>query len=164
MTTFQIFLDQVDHIGNRLTTCGGLGFIAGASTATYRGLPFLPTSVSMAGSFALTSTACLIPERLIYNASFYILEKQKYDDVGGNSSNSSESTPRTGGEIIERRRLIASHLGGGMMGGTISGSLFQKRFSWGGMAMFTPIMLGVAFMELYLQDYRKQRLKDIMSQ
>ena len=151
-------MDQVDHIGNRVTTCTFTGLIIGASTATYKALPLFQTSVSIAGSFALTSTACLIPERLLYHASFYVVGKERENN---NHNDSNDTTSSLSYNKVERRRLFASHIGGGIIGGSISGSLYQRRFSWTGMVMFTPIMLGVAFAELYLQDYRRQRLEEI---
>ncbi len=164
MSTYKNLMDQMDHIGNRVTTCTLTGLIIGASTATYNALPLFQTSVSIAGSFALTSTACLIPQRILYSSSFYFVPQQKQQkqqqQLNLNLSPAQTQNEHEGGET-ERRRLIASHIGGGMIGGTISGSLYQRRFSWTGMVMFTPIMIGIAFAELNLQEYRRKRLNEI---
>ena len=166
-------MDQIDHISNRVATFTLTGLFTGAFRATYKGLPLPPTTLSVAASFALISTSCLIPERIVYNSSFYILPKSKsnnerysydYDDSKKNISvedNSSNDELHSYFQDVERNRLIASHICGGIIGGTISGSLFQKRLSLNGMFLFTPIMIGIAFAELYLQDYRVQRLKEI---
>mmetsp|Transcript_21690 Transcript_21690/g.32499 ORF Transcript_21690/g.32499 Transcript_21690/m.32499 type:complete len:152 (+) Transcript_21690:27-482(+) len=143
--------ETIDHMSNRVTLAALGGLLSGASLAIFRASPLFNTSVSVAVSFALTSTACIIPERVIYNSSFRIVEKCKIDD---DSDKVSE---------IERRRLIGSHIGGGIIGGTISGSLFQRKLSPSGMAVFTPLMIGVAFLELRLKDYRRKRLKEIVA-
>ena len=177
---FRNLMNQIDHIGNRVTTCTITGLCLGASTATYKALPLFQTSTSIAASFALTSTACCVPERLIYHASFYVLERQQQPEsvqpVQPVKPVTQQQLPQKNSAIrnvddirlssfyenpIERRRLIASHIGGGIIGGTISGSLFQRRFSWTGMLVFTPIMVGVAYTELYLQRYRRQRLQEL---
>lgn len=155
-------MDHIDHISNRVATSTLIGLFTGASIATYKALPLPKTALSVAASFALTSTACLIPERIIFHSSFFL-----YGGKDNNNNNSNDtSTNDNGGGIheLERRRLIASHIGGGIIGGTISGSLFQKRVSFNGMVLFTPIMIGVAFAELYLKDYRIQRLNEHSNQ
>ena len=159
-------MDHLDHISNRITVASLSGLVIGASVATYKALPLPRTTLSIAASFALTSTACLIPERIIHQCSFYFFELTD-SSVGTSNSNTrsdnNNEKMKLGGilEDKERRRLIGSHIGGGIIGGTISGSLFQKRLSLNGMALFTPIMIGVAFLEFYLEDYKKQRLKEI---
>lgn len=139
----------IDHMSNRVTTATFGGLIAGASIATFRALPLFNTSVSVAASFALTSTSCVIPERVIYSSSFHFLERCRVDEVSDEVSE------------IERKRLIGSHVGGGIIGGIISGSLFQRRLSLSGAVIFTPLMVGVALLELRLENYRRQRLKEI---
>lgn len=167
---FRNLMNQIDHISNRVTICTLTGLGMGASTATYKALPLFQTSISIAASFALTSTACCIPERLIYHASFYVVERQQEqtpakngnNNVHNNNDNISLSFYNDNYDNpIERQRLITSHIGGGILGGTISGSLYQRRFSWTGMLVFTPIMVGVAYTELYLQRYRRQRLQEL---
>lgn len=163
-------MDQIDHISNRVSTFTLTGLFTGASIATYKGLPLPRTTLSIAASFALISTSCLIPERIAYNSSFYFIQKAKSkNEVDDYDSKNNVSVDDNGNELrsyfqdVERNRLFASHICGGIIGGTISGSLFQKRLSLNGMFLFTPIMIGIAFAELYLQDYRVQRLKEIHS-
>ena len=141
--------ETIDHMSNRLATATAGGFLTGASIATFRALPLFNTTISVATSFALICTACIIPERVIYNSSFHILERCKVDGVSDKVSE------------IERKRLIGSHIGGGIIGGTISGSLFQKRISLSGMALFTPLMVGISLLELRVENYRRKRLKEI---
>ena len=156
-------MDHIDHISNRVVAFALTGVVAGASISTYKALPFPKTTLSVAASFALTSTACLLPERIIYHSSFYFVGRSNGDDndhtnSNGNSNSNSNSNSNN---KLERRRLIGSHIGGGIIGGTISGSLFQRRFSLNGMGLFTPLMIALALGELYIQDYRRQRLKEI---
>ena len=150
-------MNEIDRLSNRVSTFAFAGLLTGASTATYKALPIFNTSVTTAISFALTSTACLIPERIIYHSSFHFLAKEEEKSVMEGST----STIDNGVNDIERKRLIGSHIGGGVIGGFLSGSLFQKKISFKGIAVFTPIMIGVAFAELQLQDYRRQRLIQI---
>lgn len=151
-------MDQFDHVSNRVTVVTLSGLVVGASIATYKALPLPRTALSVAASFALITASCLIPERIIHQSSFYFFEK--FNSEAFRKSNE-ETNAVSFLEDKERRRLLGSHIGGGIVGGTVSGSLFQKRLSFNGMALFTPIMISVAFIELYLQDYRKQRLKEI---
>mmetsp|Transcript_22090 Transcript_22090/g.25552 ORF Transcript_22090/g.25552 Transcript_22090/m.25552 type:complete len:146 (-) Transcript_22090:69-506(-) len=142
-------MDQIDHISNRLTVSTITGLVAGSSIATYKALPLPRTSLSVAATFALASTACLIPERIFYEMSFNVIEK-RCDEIEKDHDYFS----------MEKRRIFASHIAGGVIGGGICGGLYQKR-PMGGIALFIPIMIGVAFAENYVSDLRKQRLNEI---
>ena len=65
-------------------------------------------------------------------------------------------------EQVERTRLFMSHGMGGAVGGSLCGGLFKGR-PLPGMLMLTPIMLGIAYGELRLQEYKKKRIKELMS-
>ena len=140
-------METVDHITHRVTSGFGCGLAIGSCFATFQGLPILPTTISMASSFALASTACFIPERIFYHSSFYLLPKQQISDE-------ISSLDR------EQLRLYASHGLGGICGGSISGFLY-KRKPFSGVLLFTPLMIGVAFCERKLQNYKVNRIREL---
>lgn len=169
------FMQTLDHITYRMTASTTTGVIVGASYSTLRGLPLPQTTISMASSFALASTACFIPERVFYHASFYLVPEIKpgapeHDDVNagkigdGNSIQRIESNfEGLGSYITENSRLVFSHGLGGILGGSISGGLFKGRPSQGIM-LLTPMMLGVAYGELKLQEYKLERIKELQQE
>jgi hypothetical protein len=94
----------------------------------------------MASSFALASTACFIPERICYLSSF------NFKSVGSKEE--------------ESIRLYMSHCFGGGVGGAVSGGIFRGK-PLAGMFLMTPVMIGIAYGELRLQEYKKRRLEEL---
>ena len=146
------FMQTIDHITNRVTACTTTGLIIGASLATFKAMPLPQTTITMASSFALASTACFIPERIFYHASFYIKPRKWTPQDEDSDSN--------GLEKEDQIRLFASHGLGGAAGGGIVGGLFKGK-PLPGIMMMTPIMLGVAYGELKLEEYKKKRIKEL---
>uniref|UniRef100_A0A7S2S7H6 Uncharacterized protein n=1 Tax=Eucampia antarctica TaxID=49252 RepID=A0A7S2S7H6_9STRA len=134
-------MDQIDHIAQRITIAACAGLFIGASVATFRGSPIHKTSLSVALSCALTSTACLVPERLAYNAIIHLAPP----------------------EIDAESKIYASHTLGGLFGGGISGGLFQGR-PFGGIMLFTPILLTVAYAEIQKEKHKKARIRVLNSE
>jgi hypothetical protein len=58
-------------------------------------------------------------------------------------------------------KLVASHSIGGLLGGGLSGYLFHK-WPFTGMMLFTPIMTLVVLVEMEVEHYRKERIKDLL--
>ena len=135
-----LFFPGLDHATSRVTCTTFTGVLVGLCFGTYKGLPLGPTTISMASSFALVSTACFIPERICYLSSFNIKP--------------------FGSEEEESRRLYMSHCVGGGVGGAVSGSLFRGK-PLAGVFLLTPLMIGVAYGELRLQEYKRVRLEEI---
>lgn len=134
-------MDQVDRVAFRVSIAAGSGLILGAAVATYRGHPIARTMLSVAGTCALSGTACFGSERITH----FILQ----------SSISEE-------KLDYRTRLYTSHALGGVMGGGIIGGLSLGK-PIPGMLLFTPIMLGIAFAELKAEEYREERLRELIS-
>jgi len=57
------------------------------------------------------------------------------------------------------RSLFASHVAGGVVGGSLSGGLFQAR-PFAGMLLFTPIMVTVAFAEIQFVQLKRDRISN----
>jgi len=140
-------MDQIDHVAHRMTLAALTGLIVGASLATYRGSNTLKTAISTSKSFALCGTACFGTERIAYNALKLPLKPDREDlhyyDVHE-----------------QKNRLFLSHALGGSVGGMICGGLFQGRLM-AGLALFTPLMLGIAYSEIALSEYREKRLQEM---
>lgn len=153
MNQSPLFLQHIDHISNRVSGCAVTGLFVGASYSTLQGLPLAPTSISMATSFALVSTACFIPERIVYMSSFYFVPKA-YGKEGGEEDLSLERRTR------EETRVYISHGLGGVIGGGITGSIFKGK-PLQGMLLLSPIMMFAAYGELWLQDYKRKRIKEL---
>lgn len=160
-------MQTVDHVTYRVTACTATGLFVGSSLATFQGLPLINTTISMASSFALVSTSCFIPERLLYHGSFYIVPKQtlvlsEADGVGNGNGDKNKDGDEDGEAInkTEKNRLFFSHVTGGLIGGGISGGLYKGR-PLQGMMLLAPLMLGVAFCELKILEYRMKRIKEL---
>lgn len=167
---YDSIFESIDHVTYRVSSCAASGLFFGASLATFRGLPLPHTTLSMGTSFALVSTACFVPERLFYHASFYIRPRldEIYNDSAANvnvdvtaSTKGSEDFSSTH-EILERNRLYVSHGMGGMMGGSITGGLFRGRSGIvSGILLLTPMMLMAAHGEMKLNAYKEKRLREL---
>jgi len=165
-----------------MAVAGISGFLTGSSLAIFQGLPILSTTFSITTSCAMTCIACILPQRLAHNvlpksSSLLPMKIQQVLSVQNKENQDSEHMVETkkcnfesstqneylsfqDGSLKEseqdhRFRIILSHFIGGMIGGSINGALFIKRPAKG-MLLFTPIMLGVSWVELELEGYRKR--------
>jgi hypothetical protein len=78
-------------------------------------------------------------------------EFNKADD----GENSTEATMSTSPNII-----YGSHALGGLLGGGIVGYLYQGK-PFRGAIVLMPLMLGLSFVELYLDEYREHRIRQL---
>jgi len=131
-------MEEVDRVAGRVLLAALSGLLGGAALATYKGSPLPKTSVSMAASCALVGTACFGFERLSNVALRQVVD--------------------TKNEQIRERVFFGSHALGGMVGGGITGALFQHR-PIPGMMLCTPLMIGVAFAEQMFEKERQERLR-----
>ncbi len=156
-------MNTIDHITYRVTFSTTVGMLVGASYSTLQGLPLPKTTLSIASSFALASTACFIPERMFYHASFYVVPKIQLEPPTAKMSDDTKVdliSESGGSSFYERMRLYTSHGLGGIVGGSVSGGLFKGRPIQGVM-LLTPMMLGAAYGEMKLQDYKKKRIAEL---
>ena len=157
-------MNTIDHITYRVTFSTTVGMLVGASYSTLQALPLPKTTVSMASSFALASTACFIPERMFYHASFYLVPKIQLEPVKMSDDKKVDLVSESSGSFFnERMRLYTSHGLGGIVGGSVSGGLFKGR-PIQGLMLLTPMMLGAAYGEMKLQDYKKKRLAELKTE
>ena len=128
----------VDRVAARVAISAVAGLTLGASIAIFKGAPIGRTAMSVSASCALAGTACFGTERVANTAIRRL----------------SEGTEPT-------TRDFASHGIGGVVGGGIAGGLFQGRVLSGSL-LFTPIMLGVAYGELRADEYKRDRLNQLL--
>lgn len=128
-----VTMEDIDRVANRMTISSVAGLVGGATMAIHKGSPVLKSSVSVAMSCALVSTACFGIERL--------------SNVALRSANVAD--PSTA--------FYASHALGGSVGGALTGALFQSRMM-PGVLLFTPAMVLVAFGEIQFEKARQARL------
>lgn len=138
-------MDEVDRVAGRVSLAAMAGLLGGVALATYKGHPLLKTSVSVAASCALVGTACFGFERLSNLALRQIIIVNNNTD-----------------EQTQQRVFYASHAIGGMIGGGITGALFQRR-PLPGMALCVPLMVGVAYAEEKYAEERQERLRQLMA-
>mmetsp|Transcript_5028 Transcript_5028/g.8839 ORF Transcript_5028/g.8839 Transcript_5028/m.8839 type:complete len:153 (-) Transcript_5028:391-849(-) len=136
-------MDHVDHIAHRVSAAALSGLFLGAGMAVHRGSPVPRTAMSVAASCAMIGTACFGIERI---ASLI------QDRVIG---------PAAAGDTTHTQ-FYTSHAFGGLVGGGIAGYLFQRK-PFGGMMLFTPVMMTFALLELTLNEYREERLRMLLS-
>jgi hypothetical protein len=141
-------MDEVDRVAHRVTLSALAGLLGGASLATLKGSSIPRNSLSMATSCALVGTACFGFERLSNVAMRQIVLAAE-----NNTSDNNENTSTL---------LYASHAIGGMVGGGITGALFQHR-PIPGMILCTPLMLGIALAEQAFETARKERLSEMLA-
>lgn len=127
-------MEDIDRVANRMTISSVAGLVGGATMAIHKGSPVLKSSVSVAMSCALVSTACFGIERL--------------SNVALRSANVI-ADPSTS--------FYASHALGGSVGGAMTGALFQSRMM-PSVLLFTPAMVLVAFGEIQFEKARQARL------
>ena len=140
-------LDEVDHVSSRVGLCSAIGLVSGAAYSAYRGLPRRATSIKVCISWTLVGTALFTTERI-----GHVLFQGPI--TGGGSGSGSSSGGSTDG--MNRRLVLTSHAFSGISGGGVLGYLYQRQ-PVRGMVVFTPIMLGVGFLELYSNDLKVKR-------
>ena len=133
-------MDEVDRVAFRVSMAGLTGCVGGVSLATLKGYPMLQSAFTTATSCAMVGTACFGFERLANVAMRKVVD--------------------TRDEQTKTIVFYASHAIGGMIGGAITSTLFQRR-PLPGMILCTPLMLGVAFAELSFEAERQKRLEEM---
>mmetsp|Transcript_22382 Transcript_22382/g.36833 ORF Transcript_22382/g.36833 Transcript_22382/m.36833 type:complete len:161 (+) Transcript_22382:197-679(+) len=146
-------LELIDHLAARVTASALAGLGCGAAYATFKGFPIPKTSLSASLSCALVSTACFSMERLAFGVITRVSEQPRIDD----NSESSAIKPATPSTNI----VYASHALGGCLGGGIAGFLFQGH-PFAGAFLLTPLMLCAGKMELKLEEYKAERLRQLV--
>mmetsp|Transcript_10523 Transcript_10523/g.18695 ORF Transcript_10523/g.18695 Transcript_10523/m.18695 type:complete len:183 (-) Transcript_10523:238-786(-) len=155
-------LAAVDHVSARVTASAATGLGCGAAYATYKGFPLFKTSLSAALSCALVSTACFGMERLahgVISQSAILIDGKSIPpnpDVHGETS---PTIPVQSG--INQRLHYGSHAFGGILGGSVVGFLFQGK-PMAGAFLLLPIMLGIGKLEVSLDEYRTERLQQLV--
>jgi len=148
----------LDHVAMRVTASTITGLGCGAAYSTLKGYPIFKTSVSTAVSFALVSTACFGMERVAN-----IILKQS-SAIIYNDSDEVKRIESTGSIIqppINTKLIYGSHLLGGLMGGGVVGFLFQSK-PLAGAFLLAPIMLGIGKIEVSLDEYKSERLQQLV--
>mmetsp|Transcript_33351 Transcript_33351/g.73120 ORF Transcript_33351/g.73120 Transcript_33351/m.73120 type:complete len:166 (-) Transcript_33351:247-744(-) len=137
-------LEEVDRVASRVALSAAAGLTLGASIAIFQGSPIGRTALSVSASCALTGTACFGTERIADNAIRLL---------AGNSAK----------PVDETTRIYAAHAIGGGIGGGIAGGLFQGRVLSGAL-LFMPIMLSIAYGEISAEEYRQERLSQLLGE
>lgn len=145
-------LAVLDHLAARVTASALTGLGCGAAFATYKGYPIPKTSLSASLSCALVSTACFTVERLAFGVITRGTEQFSNDD------NSESSVIKS---TMNSNVVYASHALGGFFGGGIAGFLFQGH-PFAGAFLLTPIMLCAGKMELKVEEYKTERLRQFV--
>mmetsp|Transcript_23600 Transcript_23600/g.51112 ORF Transcript_23600/g.51112 Transcript_23600/m.51112 type:complete len:187 (-) Transcript_23600:343-903(-) len=154
-------LAAIDHLSGRVTASAMTGMGCGAAYATFKGFPIFKTSMSTAVSFALVSTACFGMERVanvILRQSSMLIDGKSIasnpDDDNGDDSSIIQPTTNS-------RLYYGSHALGGFFGGGVVGFLFKGN-PMAGAFLLTPIMLGIGKIEVSLDEYRNERLQQLI--
>ena len=131
-----------------LGTC--IGFYRGNNTST-----LIKTSISTGLTCAMTGTACFTTERIAHYTICHL-------SSSNNNVYNDNYNPK-----VALHTLLKSHIGGGgIIGGSLIGGSF-KASPISGIMVLTPIMIGIAFTEHEIDEYRRQRwasfLKEISS-
>lgn len=135
---------ELDHVSIRV----GLGIINGvfwgSSYAILKGHhPFTRIAIPSGISCALISTACFGMERLVHIG--YVLPRRYSQEIG------SVWHPK-------KERYVSHVLSGVMAGGLLGGIYKQRPLS--GVLLFTPLMVGVAFVENSFEDWRQEKIQE----
>mmetsp|Transcript_6116 Transcript_6116/g.8830 ORF Transcript_6116/g.8830 Transcript_6116/m.8830 type:complete len:171 (-) Transcript_6116:127-639(-) len=138
---FGSFMENVDRTAARIPIAAFTGLSFGASIATFRGSPIPHTALTTSVSCAIAATACLGTER-IFNAILPL------------------SSP---GSFLDGNDDFLSHSLAGIFGGGYLGWVHQGK-PIAGAVLFVPLMLGVAFTERKVDQYRIERLRQILEE
>mmetsp|Transcript_40858 Transcript_40858/g.98537 ORF Transcript_40858/g.98537 Transcript_40858/m.98537 type:complete len:151 (-) Transcript_40858:653-1105(-) len=134
------YLDQtmecIDHVAARVSFSAVAGLGLGTMYSTLRGLPLRSTALKVGGSFAMVGTIVFGLERI-----GYVVMKDQIEQ--------------------EKTLLLTSHAFSGVAGGALNGYLFHKKPRQG-MFYFIPVMMGVAALEMYVENKREERIKELM--
>jgi len=174
-STLDDALTIIDHIAARVTASTITGLGCGAAYATLKGFPVAKTSFSAALSCALISTSCFGMERVAYSvlkqtnafANRMNLLSADGDDATTATDNERSIQSTQLDNIIQSasspKLLYGSYALGGLLGGGVAGFLFQGK-PFAGAIMLTPIMLMVGKMELSLEEYKSERLQQLLDE
>ena len=146
--TSTTIMDEVDHVSSRVGLCSAIGLVSGAAYSAYKGLPRRATSIKVCISWTLVGTALFTTERIGH----VFFQRTITGSSGGGTGNG-----------MNRRVVLTSHAFSGISGGGILGYLYQRQ-PVRGMVVFTPIMLGVGFLELYWNDLKVNRWSKLQQQ
>lgn len=171
-------LAQLDRIAIRVTASTLTGLGCGLAYSTYKGFPILKTSISTATSFALISTACFGMERvanimlcqssaILYNSNdddsdFDEKRIEPNDTNDGRRQTASIQQQQLPQPTINPKIHYTSHTIGGLFGGSIVGFLFQGK-PLAGAFLLTPIMLCIGKLEVKLDEYKVERLQQLIA-
>jgi hypothetical protein len=144
----------LDHLAARVTASALTGLGCGAAYATYKGFPIPKTSLSASLSCALVSTACFSMERVAFGIITRVREQLNNEDDSDSSAIKLATPPNI---------VYASHALGGCLGGGIAGFLFQGH-PFAGAFLLTPLMLCAGKMELKLEEYKAERLRQFIKE
>mmetsp|Transcript_28919 Transcript_28919/g.29287 ORF Transcript_28919/g.29287 Transcript_28919/m.29287 type:complete len:157 (-) Transcript_28919:132-602(-) len=141
-STMEYFWDEVDRLSNRvmIAACGGL--LIGSSAAVLKGLPFRQSAFSSTVSTSIAATTCFTSERCVN------MLLPRSDSVSA---------------LNEDRRHYISHGLGGLAGGALIGMIYKSSPLSGGL-LFTPIMFAVAFAENQVDEYREERIRNLLDE
>ena len=128
-------MDEIDYVANRVGAFSLTGFLGGAAYATFKGFPRRATALKAAASCAIVATSLFGAERLAN-----VAMKDQIKE--------------------ENRLLLSSYAFGGIFGGSLNGLLYQNQ-PIRGMVVFTPFMLGIAFIELEMKRRRQMRVEEL---
>ncbi|KAL7472917.1 hypothetical protein ACHAXS_013295 [Conticribra weissflogii] len=157
-------LAVLGHISDRVSIAASIGLGFGATYGVYKGLPIPKMSISTGMSCALISTACFGMERLAHGVINQALNitangsKAISDDVVSDSHFDEEMKNGPNNTLV-----YGSHAMGGFLGGGVVGYLFQGK-PFAGALVFTPLMLGIGLIEVSLENYRAQRLQELLEE
>lgn len=135
--------EHCDRVGARVCCAIPAGLLIGASYGTLRGVAIGPAAIASGASCAMVATACFGSERIVYSIlphPFPLFATK-----------------------LEGKQDLLSHALGGMLGGGCIGWLYRGR-PLSGSFFFTPLMVGVAFLERRWKAYRLERLEDMIAQ
>jgi hypothetical protein len=125
-------MEEVDYVAARVSFSAVLGLLGGATFATWKGRSLFVTSLKVANSCAIVSTALFCTERLAH----VLLRTQLLVEK-------------------EPQRTLASHALAGAAGGALNGQLYI-RSPLRGVILFFPVMMGVAVAEM---EWEKEKMR-----
>jgi hypothetical protein len=134
-------MDNLDQIASRVTLAGSIGALGGVATSLFKGTPMGRTVGLTAFSCAMTGTACFGAERCaaMVSSKFFHHDSGAWEDV------------------------LLSHSIGGIVGGSLLGSLYKSK-PIHGVAFFLPLMLLIGTGEKLFQDVREERMQQMVQE
>lgn len=152
-------MDHVDHVANRVGIASAVGLVGGAAWATLKGMPRRSTALKVCASCTLVATAVFGTERLAFAA----MDGRTVTNNDGNTTQEQQQQQQQ--QLRRRKRVVSltSHSFGGVAGGGLLGYLYLKK-PVRGMVVFVPTMLLVGYLELYWQNLKQQRWKELATE